>query len=115
MVYSGNKTDDTYSITSYINRKNEIVWQNVDCGNYFADKDFPEQNGKWCECEYICAEKYYIPILPCIGFALIAVIVIISLILNNRNRKENDNANPNPVKTNLERPSIEQRLDNLFK
>ena len=115
MVYSGNKTDDTYSITSYINRKNEIVWQNVDCGNYFADKDFPEQNGKWCEFEYICAEKYYIPILPCIGFALIAVIVIISLILNNRNRKENDNANPNPVKTNLERPSIEQRLDNLFK
>lgn len=48
-VYSGERKQNGFSIVSYINKKNEVVWQNIDYEGNFFEKPKGKPNGVWKE------------------------------------------------------------------
>lgn len=85
LVYGGKKTDKGYSITSYINRDGNVVWQNVDYeGNYFVKSD-NTANRQWKDFDYKYIGKNYPPIL--IIIIVTALLITINVISKKRNKK----------------------------
>lgn len=84
-VYGGRKTENGFSIISYINREGKVIWQNVNYeGNYWKNKEGRPKHG-WREFKYTYIGKNYLPL-----FIIVLIAAIIAIILNvsRRNKKE---------------------------
>lgn len=125
MVYSGDKNGNDFSISSYINRQNKVVWQCVNYNNdYFADNAKIEHTGKWRDFEYQHIGKTYIIAWILLGATVLIVILIIAIKL--RNKKNNTNKIGNDANSEMvingiggktksnPKLSIENRLNELL-
>lgn len=84
-VYSGQKTENGYSIISYIDRSGKVIWQNVNYeGNYWKN-EVGKTKHDWREFRYTYIGKNYLPL-----FIIISIVVVIAiiLILSKRHKKK---------------------------
>lgn len=99
-VYSGRKTENGYSIISYIDRSGKVIWQNVNYeGNYWKN-EIGKTKHDWREFRYTYIGKNYLPLFIIIS---IVVVIVIILILSKRHKKksaldkENKNSKNNTI------------------
>lgn len=101
-VYSGRKTENGYSIISYIDRRGKVIWQNVNYeGNYWKN-EVEKKKHDWREFKYTYIGKNYLPL-----FIIISIVVVIAIILILSKRykkksaldKEKNNAKNKPIDT----------------
>lgn len=76
-VYGGQKTRIGYSIISYIDRSGKIIWQNVNYGGNYWDKETKKHN--WREFNYAYIGKYHWPLFLIIPFIVIIIAILIVL------------------------------------
>lgn len=78
-VYGGRKTENGYSIISYIDRNGKVIWQNVNYeGNYWK-KEVENTKHDWRDFKYTHIGKNYLPLFIIVSIAaLIAIILIVS-------------------------------------
>lgn len=86
-VYGGKKTDNGYSIISYINRNGKIVWQNVNYEDSYLKQADRKAIHISDDYDYSYIGKNYLPLYLIIS--LLTAIVIVSIIL--KRRKNNSN------------------------
>lgn len=110
-VYGGRKTENGYSIISYIDRDDKVIWQNVNYdGNYWENKDRKTKR-YWREFKYDYIGKNYLPL-----FIIVAIVTIITIILivSRRHKKRSvlDKENVAPIKIVTDK--TEKPLDTLL-
>lgn len=99
-VYSGKKTEQGYSIVSYINRKNKIVWQNINYKDYkefYFEQREVKQNGEWRDnIAYDYIGKDFTLVWVCLIFILLIIVIYLvgrknkrKIILNELKDKQN--------------------------
>ncbi len=102
-VYGGRKTENGYSIISYIDRSSKVIWQNVNYEGNYLKKEVGKTKHDWQEFRYTYIGKNYFPL-----FIIISIVVIIAIILiiSKRHKKksalnkEKTNAKNNTIDTN---------------
>lgn len=110
-VYGGRKTENGYSIISYIDRDDKVIWQNVNYeGNYWENKDRKTKR-YWREFKYDYIGKNYLPL-----FIIVVIVTIITIILivSRRHKKRSvlDKENVAPIKIVTDK--TEKPLDTLL-
>lgn len=91
-VYGGRKTGNDYSIISYIDRKGQVIWQNVNYQSKYWEEAKKNKHG-WKDFEYSYIGKDYIPLYVILS---IAFIIAVWLIVSRQHEKETES---NKVKT----------------
>ena len=85
-VYDGALTQSGYPIVSYINRKNEVIWQAVDYDKAYSGRKGRDQFGTWTNnIEYNYMGKD-LPIVLVV-FIVAALVVVISVVVRSITRK----------------------------
>lgn len=112
-VYGGRKTENGYSIISYIDRSGKVIWQNVNYeGNYWIN-EVGKTKHDWREFRYTYIGKNYLPLFIIIS---IAVIIAIILILLKRHKKKSalDNAKNDSTTDKIDVCKLEETSDAKF-
>lgn len=116
-VYSGDRTENGFSIISYINRQNNVVWQNVVYNsNYFNEKSDTPTIGKWRDFDYVYMGKNYTIVWILIGLGVLLFTIIFFARLHNRRRKViKDNcehiSNSAPQQASIQKIDEEQGIE----
>lgn len=84
-VYGGRKTENSYSIISYIDRNGKVIWQNVNYEGNYWEKEIGNTKQDWRDFKYTYIGKNYLPLF--IIVSIVAIIVII-LIVSRRHKKK---------------------------
>lgn len=88
LVYSGKKSQNGYSILSYINQANEVVWQNIEFDDVIPFNKKTRVSGMWnekIEYNYISKDN----IIVWIKILIIAIAIIILIFVISKSRKNN--------------------------
>ncbi|MCM1138243.1 MAG: WG repeat-containing protein [Muribaculum sp.] len=88
-VYGGRKTDNGYSIVSYVDRNGNVVWQNVNYEGNYWDKDELPKNQQWRDFDYKYIGKNYTPII----IIFIVIAILISIIIISKKHKKHPASN----------------------
>lgn len=88
-VYGGRKTDNGYSIVSYVDRNGNVVWQNVNYEGNYWDKDELPKNQQWRDFDYKYIGKNYTPII----IIFIVIAILISIIIISKKHKKHSASN----------------------
>ncbi|MDE7409520.1 MAG: WG repeat-containing protein [Muribaculaceae bacterium] len=99
-VYSGKRTQSGFSIVSYINKQNEIVWQNIDYQGDFFEKSEKKQNGIWKEgISYVYIGKDYTIVWILLTLFTIAGISYWAVIQTKRRNRNNAKSSAKNIET----------------
>ena len=78
-VYGGRRTENGYSIISYIDRSGKVIWQNVNYEGNYLKKEVGKTKHDWREFRYTYIGKNYFPLFIIVSIvAIIAIILIVS-------------------------------------
>lgn len=90
-VYSGERNRDGFSIVSYINKQNEVIWQNIDYQGDFFEKPKEQPNGVWKEgIHYIYIGKDYTIVWILLTIFTIVGISCWAVVRNKRRNRTKD-------------------------
>lgn len=99
-VYSGKRNRDGFSIVSYINRQNEVVWQDIDYQGDFFEKPKEKPNGVWKEgIPYVYIGKDYIIVWILLTLFTISGLLYWVVIWNKKRNKNNAKSSAKKTET----------------
>lgn len=113
-VYTGVKTENGYPIVSYVNRNNEIVWQNVNYESKLFEKNNIKHNGVWMDViDYTYLGKDYSIIWLCL-IPMVVILFVLCMYQYSR-RIANFDIKESKSCINQEPQSIDERINDFFK